>query len=281
MAHRAHTLDELRNLPEVASKLARSAMQLLFTALALAWLDPPSAFIALLAASLALAIPFCTQPMLAERELRQRSHAAALTRYYLDSLLGLVAARTHGAERALRHRHESLLVEWGRSSLHLLRGGVVIEGVQMLIGSLLAAWLVLGFVARNARPGSMLLFVYWTLSLRSWRASWRRHPAVPRLPQHPGARAGAVETPDESTSAARLPPITRTTPVGPPWPSVLSRCTCAYAAASCWTTSTVVFGPASMSPLSAVPAQGNRRSRASCSDGGRHLPAASRSTMRR
>ncbi len=181
MAHRAHTLDAVRELPDIGARFARTSTQLVLTAAALAWLDPPSAWVAFLAAGLALVIPLATQPMLAERELRQRTHAAGLSHYYLDSLLGLTAARTHSAERALRARHEALLVEWGRSSLHLLRGSVVIEGMQMLIASVLAAWLVLGFAARGGSPGGTLLLVYWALSLpalgREVAGLIRRYPA--------------------------------------------------------------------------------------------------------
>jgi ABC-type bacteriocin/lantibiotic exporter with double-glycine peptidase domain len=165
MAHRAHSLEALRMLPELGSRFLRTASSLAFTALALAWLDPSSAWLAMLTAACALAIPLGAQRVLAERELRQRSHAAALSRHYLDSLLGLTAARTHAAERPLRQRHEALLVEWGRASVQLLRGGVVIEGVQLLVGSMLAVWLVLAFVGRGTQPGSALLFVYWALSL--------------------------------------------------------------------------------------------------------------------
>jgi ABC-type bacteriocin/lantibiotic exporter with double-glycine peptidase domain len=165
LAHRAHSIDALRMLPELGSRFLRTSSQLLFSALALAWLDPSSAWLALLSAACALAIPLAAQRLLAERELRQRSHAAALSRHYLDSLLGLTAARTHSAERPLRQRHEGLLVEWGRSSVQLLRGGVVIEGLQMLVGSMLAVWLVLAFVGRGTQPGSTLLFVYWALNL--------------------------------------------------------------------------------------------------------------------
>ena len=181
MAHRAHDLDALRALPELGGRLARSSMQLLLTAVGLAWLDPPSGWIAFSGAALALAIPLGTSRLLAERELRQRSHSAALSRYYLDSLLGLTAARTHGAERALARRHESQLVEWGRSSLHWLRGGVVVEGLQLLVGSVLATWLVLDFAGRGGRPGGTLLLVYWALSLpllgREVASSIRRFPA--------------------------------------------------------------------------------------------------------
>jgi ABC-type bacteriocin/lantibiotic exporter with double-glycine peptidase domain len=165
LAHRAHSLDALRLLPELGSRFLRTSLQLVCTAMAIAWLDPASGWLALLSAACALAIPLGAERLIAERELRQRSHAAALSRHYLDSLLGLTAARTHAAERPLRQRHEGLLVEWGRASVQLLRGAVVIEGAQMLVGSLLAVWMVLAFVGGNHQPGSTLLFVYWALSL--------------------------------------------------------------------------------------------------------------------
>jgi ABC-type bacteriocin/lantibiotic exporter with double-glycine peptidase domain len=165
LAHRAHSIDALRVLPELGSRFLRTSAQLVFTALALAWLDPASGWLALLSAAVALAVPLGAQRLLAERELRQRNHSAALSRHYLDSLLGLTAARTHAAERPLRQRHEGMLVEWGRSGVQLLRGAIVIEGVQMLVGSFLAVWLVLAFVGSGSQPGSTLLFVFWALSL--------------------------------------------------------------------------------------------------------------------
>jgi ABC-type bacteriocin/lantibiotic exporter with double-glycine peptidase domain len=206
LAHRAHSLDALRGIPELGARFSRSAMQLVFTAMALAWLDPPSALIACTAAALGLAIPLATERILAERELRQRSHSAALTRHYLDSLLGLVPARMHAGERAVRYQHERLLVEWARSSLHLLRGGVVIDGVQLLVGSLLAAWLVLGFVSRGARPGSTLLLVYWTLTLpllaREVAAAIRQFPAFRNILSRV---LEPLRAPDESAAPDQLP----------------------------------------------------------------------------
>ena len=53
--------------------------------------------------------------------LRARNHSGALTGFYLDALLGLVPIRTHRAEAAVRHQHESLLVEWVRSTRRLIR----------------------------------------------------------------------------------------------------------------------------------------------------------------
>jgi ABC-type bacteriocin/lantibiotic exporter with double-glycine peptidase domain len=165
MAQRAHALHTLRRLPDLGARLIRSAAQLVLTAGCLVWLDPPSAPAAACATALALGIPLATRRMLAERELRKRNHAAAMSRFYLDSLFGLVTARTHGAERSIRREHEQLVIEWARSALHLLGAGVVMEGLQSVTGFCLAAWLVLGYIERGGNPGSMLLFIYWALSL--------------------------------------------------------------------------------------------------------------------
>ena len=185
LAHRAHSIDGLRALPELGSRFLRTSSQLIFTALALAWLDPVSGWLALLSAACALAVPLAAQRLLAERELRQRNQSAALSHHYLDSLLGLTAARTHAAERPLRQRHEALLVEWGRSGVQLLRGAIVIEAVQLLVGSMLAVWLVLAFVGRGSQPGSTLLFVFWALNLpvlgRDLASTMRQFPGTRTL----------------------------------------------------------------------------------------------------
>ncbi len=208
MAHRAHSLDALRGLPDLGAILARTAMQLLFTAVALAWLDPATAWIAAVTAAIALVIPLGSASLLAERELRQRNHSAALSRHYLDSLLGLVAVRTHGAERALRQQHERLLMEWGRSSVHLLRGGAVVEGLQTLVGSVLAAWLVLDFAARGQQPGSTLLLVYWALSLpvlgRELTAIVRQFPAYRNILMRVLEPLDAPEEPSSDRTAAPI-----------------------------------------------------------------------------
>lgn len=165
MVLRAHGLHTLRALPDLAARLIRTSVQLVFTAAALAWIDPASATTAALAAALALGIPLATQRMLAERELRTRNHAAAMSRFYLDSLIGLVCVRTHGAARSLRRGHETLAVEWGHAGLHLLRGGVLVEGLESVIAFTLAAWLVLGYIERGGSAGGVLLLVYWAMSI--------------------------------------------------------------------------------------------------------------------
>jgi ABC-type bacteriocin/lantibiotic exporter with double-glycine peptidase domain len=165
MAQRAHGLHALHRLPDLSARLIRSAAQLVLTAGGLVWIDRASAPTAAFAAAVALGIPLAARRILAERELRKRNHTAAMSRFYLDSLLGLVTARTHGAERSIRRGHEKLVVEWARSALHLLAAGVVMEGLQSVTGFCLAAWLVLGYVERGGHPGGMLLFIYWALSI--------------------------------------------------------------------------------------------------------------------
>jgi ATP-binding cassette subfamily B protein len=114
-----------------------------------------------------LALPslLLSQPVLAERDLRVRSHAGALSRFYLDGLLGLVAIRAHGAERAVRREHENLLSEWARAGYGLQRSAVFIEGVQLLCGYGLAAWMLVEHLTRTADAGGVLLLVYWALNL--------------------------------------------------------------------------------------------------------------------
>src|SRR5581483_7771706 len=91
MAERSHSIHQIRHLPELGGQLLRSTFELLFTAAAIAWIDPPSALWAVASAGIAILLPLFAQPPLTERDLRVRSHLGALTRFYLDALLGLVA----------------------------------------------------------------------------------------------------------------------------------------------------------------------------------------------
>lgn len=165
MAERSHLIHRIRLLPQLGGELLRSSFELILTAAGIIWLDPGTAPIAILAAVFALALPLLAQPLLAERDLRLRSHVGALSRFYLDAFLGLVPVRTHGAERAMRREHESLLVEWGKAGLGLQRLVVWIEGLQFITGFALAAWLLLNHVGRFGESGGTLLLVYWALSL--------------------------------------------------------------------------------------------------------------------
>ncbi len=165
MAERNHSLHGLRGLPMLGGEVARNGFELLLTLAGILWLDPASAPFAAAAAAAALLLPLAFQPLLGERDLRVRTHAGALGRFYLDALLGLVAVRAHAAERSLRRQHEGLLVEWARARLGLQRAAVAMQGAQALVGYGLAAWLLLAHVHRGAGVGTVLLLVYWALKL--------------------------------------------------------------------------------------------------------------------
>jgi len=165
MAERSHSIHRIRRLPELGGQLLRYALEIVFTTAGIIWLDPASALPAILAALCAVAIPILSEPWLMERDLRLRTHAGALTHFYLDALLGLVAIRTHGAQWPLRREHESLLSEWARAGLTLQRAVMSLETLQFLSGFALAIWLLASHITRQGETGAALLLVYWALNL--------------------------------------------------------------------------------------------------------------------
>ena len=165
MAERSHSIHQLRALPTLGMELLRWTFTLILTTAGIIWLDPGAAPLAMLAAGVALFVPMLAQPSLGERDLRVRNHIGALSRFYLDALLGLVAIRTHGAERAVRREHESLTVEWSRARLGLQRSLVAVDGLQALLGFGLAAWLLFDHVSRTGDVGGALLLIYWALNM--------------------------------------------------------------------------------------------------------------------
>jgi ATP-binding cassette subfamily B protein len=165
MAERSHGIHLIRRLPELGGQLLRYVFEIVFTAAGIVWLDPASAPIAILAAFASIAIPLASQPLLMERDLRLRTHAGALSHFYLDALLGLVAIRTHGGQPAVRREHESLLTDWARAGLNLQRSVISLETLQFLAGFGLAIWLLASYLARNGQTGAVLLLVYWALNL--------------------------------------------------------------------------------------------------------------------
>ncbi len=171
MAERGHKVHHLHILPYFGEQFIRTVLTLILTVVGIAWLDPASAPIAVLAVVLILGLLLVAQPFLAERDLRVRNHIGALSRFYLDALLGLIPVRTHGAERAVEREHESLVVEWAYARLGLQQTIVAVEGVLSLVGFGLAVWLLFDHLTRTGQAASVLLLVFWTLNLPvlGWR----------------------------------------------------------------------------------------------------------------
>ena len=164
MLERSHGMHILRLLPQLGVRALRVGAELVVTAAAIAWLDPRMAGLALLACVVAAGIPLLGNSLIAERDLKVRTHAGALARFHLDALLGRTAIEAHGAEHTLEREHERLLAEWVAASMALQRGSVVIEGLQMFAGFGVAGWLLFGHFAGGI-SGAMLLLTYWVLNL--------------------------------------------------------------------------------------------------------------------
>ena len=165
MTQRAHDLRSLRNLPNLAVSVLRIGFQLLLTTAGVIWLDPLSAPIAIFATVFFVGISFLTRPLLEERDLRLRTQIGGLSRFYLDSLLGLIPARTHSAERAMRRQHEGQLVDWIYSSRDYFRIVSIVQAVGAVLYSSFAIWLVINYISRGGSAGEILLLFYWTLNL--------------------------------------------------------------------------------------------------------------------
>ncbi len=165
LAARCHNVHRLRLLPELGEGVGRTVFELLLTTAAIVWLDPGSLPLALAAAVVALGLPLLALPWLAERDLREREHAGALSRFYLDALLGLVPLRTHGAQQAVEREHESLLVEWVSARLGREK---MIVGLDLVLHPLLlglVGWLLVDHLARRDLTSGVLLLVFWSLNL--------------------------------------------------------------------------------------------------------------------
>jgi ATP-binding cassette subfamily B protein len=165
MAERAHNIHQVRQAPELASIFLRSACEMALTLAAIGWLYPSAFWPSLAVALAALGIPLAAKPVLAERDLKLRSHAGALARFNLDALLGLTALRAHGAERAVRSEQSSLLGEWARTGFALQRTVTWVEALQMAVSLTLAAWVVWRELAAAPDAASALLLIYWVLNL--------------------------------------------------------------------------------------------------------------------
>ncbi len=165
MAQRAHDLRALRTMPQVGIGLLRTAFQLILTTIGVIWLDPISAPLAILGTTFFFGISFVTRPILDERDLRLRTHIGALSRFYLDALLGLIPARAHGAERSLRRQHESQMIEWARSNREFSNTGTYLRAFGAILYSLFAILILVNYVAKGGQPSEILLLFYWTLNL--------------------------------------------------------------------------------------------------------------------
>ncbi len=219
MAERGHALHVLRRLPDIGARLLRTLFTLVLTTLGIAWLSPAAAPLAALMALVAVALPFAVHPLLAERDLRFRTHQGALSRFYLDALLGLVPIRAHNAARTVRREHEGLLVDWTTAGYAIQRASVVADAVLALTSLGLSAWLLARHGTGTLEIGRVLLLVYWTLQIpalgEDLAMGLRSYPALRnvtlRLLELLNAKEESVTAPDAPPAPRRATaPTSRT-----------------------------------------------------------------------
>ncbi len=165
VAERSHSINHLRVFPHLAATIVGSSFEMLLTTAGMIWLDPKIAPLAVFACLSCAAVPLLVQPMIAERDLRVRSHVGALARFYLESMVGLAAIRAHSAESAVREEHYDRLSEWARASLRLLRVSAAIDGLQLTLGSIFGGAILLWHLTSATDSATSLLLVYWALNL--------------------------------------------------------------------------------------------------------------------
>lgn len=189
LAERAHALSVLNGLPAALSRVLQSVAGLAAALLGIVWLDPSLAWIVGLSLVVCAAMPALLHPLLASRELRRQTFDGALSRTYLDAMLGASPIRAHGGQEAVRRDHEALLVGWQRAAREALHASVAAGTLQGAVGISLAVVMVGDHLARAPHAGAALLLVYWAVG-------------IPRLGDELAAAARAL--PALQSVAARL-----------------------------------------------------------------------------
>ena len=167
MAQRSHSIAGLRAVPGIVAGVARHTASAAATVAGIAWFFPQALLPALWCAFAAVGIPLAVQPWLSERDRRFREYEGALSRFYLDALLGIVPIRAHGAGPAVRRSQSRLLESWASSGLRLQRAVVAAETTSLALSYALAAWLVASAMQTNdsRNAAGLMLLIYWALAL--------------------------------------------------------------------------------------------------------------------
>lgn len=165
MSERFHAVHGIRGIPDTAAQLTRILLRLGVVASGVAWIDPRMAPYVALAVALSIAVPLLTHSLVVERDLRQQAHGAALSGFYLDSLLGLVPLRSHSAEAAVFAEHDARLDEWMRASVDVARLEAWVGAAIQATGVAVACWLLFGHLERTGNIADVLLLVFWSLQI--------------------------------------------------------------------------------------------------------------------
>lgn len=206
MAFRAHSLQLLRQLPEVAGHCLYLLVSIIVTGAAIVCVYPGSVWLTGLAVIAACVVPCLLVPIMAERDMRHRELSASLGSLYLDSFLGLRAIQAHGAERAMRAVQAGQLERWAAAGLSQQALFVRIDTVQMAATLACVVALIFRESMTAQTPAGLLLLIYWAMSIlllgRDVAAVARNIPAMRNTLLR---FLELVESPDEAASESSVP----------------------------------------------------------------------------
>jgi ATP-binding cassette subfamily B protein len=167
MAERFHAMHQLRLFPRLIGGGVQLVAQMVITAAALFWLAPGSPGLAIGIFAASIGIPLLFLPIVQEQDLRLRTHNGALSRFYLDALMGLLPIRSHAAADAVAREHESLLVEAVRTARQRLAVTGAFIAVHATVTATLLALLLLRQAALPSAGAGALLLAYWAIQLQT------------------------------------------------------------------------------------------------------------------
>jgi ABC-type bacteriocin/lantibiotic exporter with double-glycine peptidase domain len=180
ITERSSGLFNVRLLPEIAVTIARRAVDLLITAVALTILYPSGWGWIVLALVFAVLLPLLVIPSRNQLERRVLAHGSSLGRVYLDTLLGLLPMRAHGAEPALRADHEGHLADWRTETRRSIELFSLTDAVQSAGTVIALLGLFVHYLQTDPGHGALLLLAFWALRLPHYARSLST--AVQRLP---------------------------------------------------------------------------------------------------
>ncbi len=165
LSQRAFELRHLRGLPTLAGSAFQLLVSMIFVAIGILVIFPAGLAAALMVLGVVLGAVVLHQPLVQEHELRQRTYAGALSRFYLDALHGLTPLRCHSAEQAMRVEQEQMVAEWGRSGARLVRGRTWISAVAFAAVTLITVLLIRDYIGVFGETSAVIVLLYLSMQM--------------------------------------------------------------------------------------------------------------------
>lgn len=164
MIDRIHSGRAAEWLPLTFQTTALLMIQLLFTVIGIAWIDWLSGILAVLMLFI-FVLGMAGRMQLMDKELVVLENRSKLSQLYSDAMQGLVAIRTHSAERAIRREYESELTSWVKNKLDFHTSEMWFWAYDAVITYLLIILIIVVYAARTSEPANLLLLAYWCINL--------------------------------------------------------------------------------------------------------------------